>query len=125
MDLLSIRASLEAARTARVTLSEGTFTLKLPTSHALRLAMERHRGADGLILFGAASRAVLEQALTGWEGVSASAIGPELPDEPLAFSAEARALLLDHRQDVADALFREISERISAREQAREAARKN
>lgn len=125
MDLAAIRASLEAARTASVTLPEGSFTLRLPTAHALRLSMERHRGEDGQILFGAASRAVLDQALTGWEGVSAAEVGPELADEPLAYSLEARGILLDHRQDVADALFRELSARISAREQAREAARKN
>jgi hypothetical protein len=125
MNLQDLTARLEAARIVEVSVQGATFNVRLPTDYQLRSTMEHHRGADGRLLSAAAWRAVLEGAVRGWTGIDTRmAFGVE-PAEAVAFSPDSLALLLEHRQDIADGLAEEMSKALADRRTAREAARKN
>lgn len=125
MDIGAFKAQLDAARGFEHTAAGASFRLQLPSDHAWRLALESHRDAHGRLLEARALRAVLDAALVGWGGVTAATILPGAGADPIAFSAEARALLLDHRQDIADELAIALGLRIAERRAAREAVTKN
>lgn len=123
MDVAAFKARLDAARAFDHVAGEITFRLRLPTEHAWRLALESHRDPHGRLLEAKALRGVLDEAVVGWEGVTGAVFGEG--DAAIAFSAEARALLLDHRQDLADELAVALGLRLAERRAAREAAAKN
>lgn len=125
MDLAQLRAALDAARRFTAEAAGATFELQLPTDHAWRVTLERHRGDDGRLLEAQAFRALLEQSVTGWSGVSAALFTPDGGDAPVPHSAEALALLLEHRQDIADALTLAMGAQVAARRKAREQLAKN
>jgi len=125
MDIASFKAKLDGARAFECAAGGFTFRLRMPTPHAWRLAIERHVREGGMLEHARAMRSVLDVALVGWEGVTWSAVMPDAPADPLPFSAEARALLLDERQDLADALATAIGIELHRRREALEAVRKN
>lgn len=125
MELGNFKSQLEAARQIEAVLGGGTYRLRMPTDHAWRVALEAHRDADGRVIESRAFRAILNTALVGWEGVTTADLLPEAEPAPLPYSDEARALLLDNRQDIADALTVHIGMKLRERREAREAARKN
>lgn len=125
MDVAAFKARLEQARAFEHVVGGVTFRLRLPTEHAWRLALEANRDAHGKLLDARAMRVVLDQAVVGWERASQSLLDPEAGEAPLPFSPEARALLLEERQDLADQLAVALGIKIAERRAAREAARKN
>lgn len=128
MDLSNLVARLEAARQAEVEADGASFRLRLPNDHTWRVTLERHRDVTGQLQEAAAFRDILNQALIGWQGVTTGHLGVAeagAAPEVLPFSAEARNLLLDHRQDIADALTIGLATKIADLRAAREAAAKN
>lgn len=125
MDAAAFKAQLDAARGFTAEAGGASFRLRLPTEHAWRLALEQHRDDRGRLLEARAFRAVLDAALVGWEGVTGRTVSPAAPADPLPFSPDARALLLDHRQDIADELAVALGLELSRRRAAREDAEKN
>jgi hypothetical protein len=125
MELNHLRAALEAAREFSAEAAGCRFNLRLPTDHAWRVTLEQHRDAAGQLLEARAFRALLEQAIRGWEGVTATLFVPDGGAEPVAYSPEALALLLEHRQDIADVLTLAMGARVAERRKAREALAKN
>lgn len=123
MGVADFRARLEAARAFEHVVGGVAFRLRLPTEHAWRLALESHRDAHGRLLEAKALRAVLDEAVVGWQGATEALLGEG--ETALEFSAEARTLLLDHRQDLADELAVALGVRLAERRAAREATRKN
>ncbi len=110
-NLSEIRAAIDAARQGVVDVNGARFTLRLPSSHAWRCAAEQHVDAHGRVLEAAAFRGLLDAALVAWDGPKLSWLLPGTADDkPLDFSADARALLLDTRQDIADMLTLKLSE---------------
>lgn len=123
MDIAAFKARLDAARAFEHVAGGITFRLRLPTEHAWRLALESQRDAHGRLLEARALRAVLDESVVGWDGATAALFGEGA--DALPFSPEARALLLDHRQDLADELAVALGVRLAERRAAREAAAKN
>jgi|SRR4029453_9374778 hypothetical protein len=110
MDISELKAKIAAARYKEVDINGSTYCLSIPHDHAWRCEIERHIDKDMRVLQAAAFRNILQMALTGWRNVKTTDLEADLPEEPLAFSPEARELLLDHRQDIADTLARAIGE---------------
>jgi hypothetical protein len=125
MDAVAFKVALEAARSFEAEAGGAKFRLRMPTEHAWRLAFEGHRDTNGNLLQAKAMREVLDTAITGWDGVTQGHLLPEGGDAALPFSPDARTLLLDGRQDIADALAEELANRLTARRKDREAAAKN
>lgn len=125
MDVSTLKQQVAAARAFEVTCGDMVFTLTLPSEHDYRTTLEAHRDTSGRILESAAFRVLLDAAVTGWRGVTMRDVLPEADDTPMPFNVDTRALLLDHRQDVADELSIAIATKRRERADAREAARKN
>jgi hypothetical protein len=99
MDFAKFKASLDKSREVEVEVDAAKFRMRLPTEHAWRLAYEQHKGTQ------AHARAVVEASLVGWDGVLARHFLVGAGDEPVPFSADAKAALLDERQDIGDELM--------------------
>lgn len=125
MDLVTLQAQIRAARQIFVEHDGARFALELPTEHTWRTVAETHRDGDGRVLHTRAARAVLQEAIIGWEGLTAQHLFAEAPADPLPFSAAARSELLDARQDIADELIAAVGAKLAARREKRETARKN
>jgi len=125
MDFAAFKAQLEATRSFEAEVAGARFRLRLPSQHAWRRELEQHRDEHGRLLEARAFRAVLDAALVGWAGVTAALIDPAAASDAVPFSADARTLLLDCRQDIADALIVALGNRLADARQAREAAAKN
>jgi len=125
MDFASFKSQLHAARSFEKEIAGACFKLLLPTEYACRVAIESNLDGNGQVIGAKSSRQILDGALIGWEGVKASHLLPDAGEEPIAFSAAARAELLDCRLDIADRLIVEISVRLEERRNRMEAARKN
>lgn len=125
MDSKELAERLRASRRGTVQAAGATFEVTLPTDHAYRVLIESHRSPDRQLQEAKAYRAVLEEAITGWQGVTVGHVLPEGGDEPLPFTPENRALLLDHDQELIDLLTLEIWRLMKTRREARESARKN
>ena len=104
MDLGEIKARLEAARRVEREVNGATFTLVMPTAHQWRVALQDNRDELGRVLEAKAYRQVLSKALVSWRGLKASDLVPEAPADEVPFTPDARELLLDTRQDIADEL---------------------
>jgi len=125
MDLDSLAARLAAARQMEAKVDGATFKLEVPSEHAWRVTYEEHRNTAGDLLYARASRAILDKALIGWDGVTAKHLLPDAPEEAIAFSPAARSMLLDARTDIADELKIALIDKANSAREAREAARKN
>lgn len=125
MDFAAFKAALEAARAFEVQMAGATFKLRQPTDHAWRLAHERHVDARGALLLASAMRELLNSAVVGWDGVTGRHFMADGTADALPFTPEARALLLDNRQDIADELSIALTRRVIERQNEREAAAKN
>lgn len=125
MDFADLKAKLTKARELEVEADGAKFRLLLPSEHAWRVAVEENRGADGKVRQQRVSRALLESALLGWEGVSAGHLLAGGGADEVKFSPEARGILLDERQDIADELTLKLVKRLNERRAELESARKN
>jgi hypothetical protein len=126
MDARELIQRLQASRERMLEAAGATFRVALPTDHAWRTTIEAHRNAEGLLQEAKAFRAILDAAIIGWEGVTAALLlGEEGGDEPLPFSPDARAALLDHRQDIADQIVILIADAMRTRRKQRETQAKN
>lgn len=125
MDFNLFKTQLESARQVEVVIDERKFRIRLPADHVWRVALESNRDTEGRVIEAQAFRVILNTALIGWEGVTTRDLMPDAACEPLPFSPEARALLLDNRQDIADVLTVHIGAKLRERREAREAAQKN
>lgn len=126
MDVAAFKAQLEAARRIETDELDGIrFRLQVPTAYAFQLAMESHRDAAGRVLEARAFRQLLNEALVGWSGALARHVDAAGGDEPLPFGAEARALLLDNRPDIAGTLAIRLGIAMAERREKREEAAKN
>jgi hypothetical protein len=125
MDLSDFKAKLDRAREIEAKAVGATFRLRLPSEHAWRVVTEEHRGSNGRVKQEQVSRALLAVSVLGWEGVTEHHLLLNDGDEPIAFSAEALAMLLDERQDIADELFVALMKRLKERAVQVESARKN
>lgn len=120
MDLGVLRAAAEKARRFTHELEGRTFELVLPTQFAIDCLGAEHKP------FPRFQRRLVLEALRGWSGLRTTDLGaPELPDEPLPFSAETAELLLDERGDWEEKLCDAIAARSKARRETIEAARGN
>lgn len=125
MAVADLIARLEAARSVQIEAAGASFSVRLPTDHAWRALVQRHADAHGRLLEAEAFRALLDEALVGWSGVTERLVDPAAGETPLAFDAQARRALLDHRQDVADEIAVAVALKLRERREAREAAAKN
>lgn len=125
MDFNALKAQFEASRRLEVPFGAAKYHLVLPSQHAWRVTLEAHRDPHGRLLETRAFRALLNEAVTGWEGVQQRDIMPEAGEGALPYSAEAAQLLLDCRQDIADALTVALAARLVEQRRAREDGLKN
>lgn len=128
MDIADIRRQAQAGLQFNVTVGTMQFTLRLPTQHQVDIAVARnrlHEGADDPALLVRVRRALVEGAVVAWTGVTAGDLAAGLGAEPVDLSAEAVGLLMDAREDVADALNAEFLRQRAARIEKQGAAEKN
>jgi len=125
MDFQSLKSQIEQSRRFELEVQGATFSLRLPSEHAWRLAVESNRDANGRPMEARALRALLDGAVSGWRGVTARHFLSEAPEDAVEFSAQARAELLDCRQDIADELGDALVGRRRAEREKREQSRKN
>lgn len=133
MDLQALQQRAQAARELTHTIGPIAYRLRIPTQHEVLLAAQRcgatQARADGASLL-IMQRAVLEQAVIGWEGVRVRHVLPEdhaegQGDNPLAWEPGAVSLLLDARPKDAQALADLVTQRMAERAQAAEVDAKN
>lgn len=102
------------------------FQMRLPTQHesdviGLRAGMgQRLPEADAQF-----RRGMLEHACIGWDTVTYGDIVPDAGDDPLPWSPRAVILVLDAQPDWESHLWRDMVERLAARQAQRESATKN
>jgi len=125
MDFATLKAAIEAARSVEVEAFGARFKVLLPSNYTCRVAIETHLDAQGRVVGARSSRAILDAAVTGWDGVTASHFMPEAGDDPVAFTKAALTELLDLRLDISDRLTAGIADKLDERRQRMEAARKN
>lgn len=124
-ELDQLRARAEAARTVHHAVGGATFTLRVPSRHAARVAWLRHQGRAAPVL---AERELLEQAIVAWQGVTVGMLlGPEAPDaaDPVAWDPLAVAMLFDAQPAIETALSARLSEEAAKRNAEIVAAEKN
>jgi hypothetical protein len=124
MEFAELKAQIDAARTVEVTADGIAFDLRLPHDHALRVALEATE-INGVVQQAAAFRGVLERGIFGWRGATARHILHTAPAEPIAFSPDALAELLNARQDIADELTVKVVQLRKARLEKLETEEKN
>jgi hypothetical protein len=120
-DLKLLRAQSLRAREYTHELGPRTYTLRVPTAYEWRRIMVGN-AADAV----AAQRALLEDAVIGWEGVTAADLFPgEAEPEPAAFDRLALACLLDNNLAESDALAQRLIGAYNERRARIEATAKN
>lgn len=129
MDLQELQARALRAREFTKVVDGRTFTLRIPTRDESLVAARRLGGSLGDNLAGLLllQRALLKDAIVGWQGL---VVGDVLKDAPeaadaLPFEAGAVPLVLDANPEWADQLSKELAERAAARNQRIEAEAKN
>jgi hypothetical protein len=125
MDLSDIKRAAEAEREFSHTVDGITFSLRLPTAHEVRCVASDSGATRGGVV--RAQRATTELAIIGWTGAKVAHILPNHKhgEDELAFEDGATAVLLDARQDIADALWEPLLERLDAQRRTTEATAKN
>lgn len=131
MELDDIRRQALAAREFPVAIEHASrrisFTLRIPTRHETRIALQRAGPQDDAARLLVAERLLLEGAVVAWIGVR---IGDVLPEhEPgsdeLAFERSAVGLLLDAQPAWASELGLQLVDRMAQRNTAQDTAAKN
>lgn len=128
MDVDQLKARVAAARRFDHTVDGVRFSLELPTEHALRVHTARARAGAALdtgTLMVLVSRAMLIEALRGWDGVTAAHFLSEAEPEAVAFDASLVADLVDAQPMWAAQLVNALYERLGERRSRIEAAQKN
>lgn len=125
MEFATFKAQLDAARTFEHQVDGITFNLVLPTEYACRVAIEGNLNEHGHVVGAKSSRAMLDGAVTGWNGCKASHFKPDAGDELVPFSPAARAELLNTRLDIFDQLVLTVARKLDERRERLEASRKN
>lgn len=122
IDLADLRLRAQRARRFEHTVDGRAFELVYPSKFEAERIWARHERDTASAL-----RDLVAASITGWTGVL---VGDAVPEhkraaEPLPYSAEAVALLLDERTDWIKALGMEIVAAMKTRHDAIEADRKN
>ena len=128
MDFNDLKRKAEAAREFGVRVRHMGFTLRLPTPHQVQLEVARarvHEGSADAALLLRVRRALMEQAVVAWDGVTEADLAPGGGPDAAPVSPEAVGLLLDHDEGAAAALYAAYVERRHARNAVQEAAEKN
>jgi|GEM_PF-2656744 len=127
MTLDDLKAAVESSRRFTHTVDGRTFTLRMPTSHEVKMAYARARTGtnDHLAAFFQSQREIAERAVTGWTEVIETDLVPEGASAPLAFDASLVPLLFDVHAEWQMAISDAIDKRIAEREKTQEAAAKN
>lgn len=125
MDLNELKSKLDRSREIETTVLGVKFRLRLPSEHAWRLATEQNTGKAGMVLQVGVSRELLELSLCGWEGLKVEHLLKGGGEDSVPFTPEARTVLLDECQDIADDLVVFLVKRLNARRKELGAARKN
>lgn len=127
MDALELRNQLEASRRFELEIRGIRFKLKLPSELARRNAIQNNRDRHGRMMEAQATRAILDAAVIGWEGLKAKHIMPSSskPEDEVKFSADALAMLLEDATEISDELIFGVMDRVLKRDAEREAAEKN
>lgn len=126
MDNAAIKAAVEASRRVTETVGGRTFTLRLPTQHEVEMAYLRARG-DGNheAATSACMRFLLERSIVGWTEVVTTDLVPDVPPEPVPWSADLVPIFLDVQSEIADELKEKFSARLNARQKKTAEAQKN
>lgn len=126
MDLEALKARLAAGRQVKETVDAIEFSIVLPTPHAMRAKFDENVSPGYRVRQAKVSREILDDAIVGWQGMTERHF---LPDGSTAiavpFSAEARAMFLDEREDLADVLAIRVYARMAERKEQLQAAEKN
>lgn len=125
MDFADFKAKIAKSRELEVEVDGAKFRLLVPSEHAWRIAVEENRGPGGKVLQQRVSRHLLEASVVGWGGLLARHLLSGGGEEPVPFTHEARSILLDERQDIADELTLKLMQRLNERRAELETARKN
>ena len=125
MDAKELRERLEAAARFEVEEAGARFALRLPSEYEWRVAFERSREEGTRPVEAVATREVLRRAVVAWDGVTTGHVYPGGNGEALAFGKDELELLLDSRQDVADALMVAVARRMGENRERLEGIRKN
>lgn len=86
---MSIEDRIKQSRSTRITVGAATFYITLPGPATVYDVMDGHRSSTGKLL------ALLQESVTGWDGVRECDILPDGGDGPVAYSASALVALLD------------------------------
>jgi hypothetical protein len=125
MDFAQLKAQLDAGRRIEIAAAGITFRCLRPLELDWRMAEDAARNAHGRTNISRAFFDVVSAAITGWSGAKGSHLVPEAGDEPLAYSEEARQLLLQARSDILDELAVRLAEAMRAWRATLQAAEKN
>ena len=101
-----------------------SITLRLPTEHQMRVAVLR-AGRTDAAAWAVMQRALLEQGIVAWSGVTLADLLTNGGDEAVDWDAAAVPLLLDGRPDIATALAADLTRRMAERTAAKDAAAGN
>ncbi len=120
MELAEIRAAAERARRFTLEHAGRRFDCVTPTQFEVDCITQEHR------TFARVQREIVLKAVRGWTEVTTADLNvPDLPLEPLPYSAEVAALLFAERNDWEAHIADVIAERVRQRREALEAARGN
>jgi hypothetical protein len=131
MDLEDLQRAARAAREFTHTEAHVTFTLLVPTPHEAEVAAMRNSfvavGRPDHASLVRTQRALVEQAVTGWQGLTVGDVLAESPQaaDSLPFEPGATGLVLDAQPGWALALWEQLLQRIEARNALRSTAAKN
>lgn len=131
MELDDIRRQALAAREFPVVIEHATrvitCTLRIPTRHETRVALQRAGPADDAARLLVAERLLLEGALVAWSGVRVCDVLAEHDpaDLQMPFDRGAVPLLLDAQPAWASALGLQLVDRMAQRNAAQDTATKN
>lgn len=118
MDAAALAAAARKALEFTHEIDECTFTLLTPTRTQVRECAYRHKldlTDDNSVVLPLLQRYLLDTHLIGWTGVRDLHVLPTAGTDPLPWTRDALALLLDAQPQWADALGARLLARMSAR----------
>lgn len=120
-----MKQQIAAGRQFEVTVEHMTFVLALPHDQDWAVSTSGAEEDATNVRVAKFQRSMVDKALKGWRGVKACDIWLEAGESEVAYSDDARTLLLDHRLDISAELFIAALAKRKERIDARDAARKN
>jgi hypothetical protein len=123
MDLATLMARLEAARTYEETVEGARFTVRRPTVDAYRNWCNEHKAGDRVDVT-AMSRAKMPACIVGWQGVTLRHYGVD-SDEAVMYTPDAVSLLFTDAPAIELALFTGMIHRVRERVASLEPDEKN